>query len=223
MNEIDAQKLLESVRPGLACGDVRRIAEDVVGCLSTRQVCALLAHENVDVRRVAAMVVGLVGNRQHEGCLVQSLHDADEQVNEMAEHSLWSIWCRAAQPEAVTAFRRGVNFLEAESLDAAVESFREAQLRDGDFAEAYHQCAIAHLLQDDFEDALEDCRETIKRVPVHFGAIAGLGHCYTGLSQYRRAIEAYKRALTINPRMTGVQRAIDRIERKFLSQSSVID
>jgi tetratricopeptide (TPR) repeat protein len=223
MHDLDATKLLDSVRPGLASSDVQRIARDVVGSLTARQVCGLLTHQNVDVRRVAAMVVGLVGDRQHEGCLVHALHDADKQVNEMAEHSLWSIWFRAARPEAVQAFRSGMDFLGMESYDAAIDSFREAQQLDLDFAEVYHQCAIAHLLQDDYEEALDDCRETIKRVPVHFGAIAGLGHCYMQARQYRRALESYKRALTINPRMTGIQRTIERLEERFVSQSGAID
>jgi len=223
MNDLQAKQLLESVRPGLACGDVERIARDVADHLSARDVCGLLTHSNVDVRRVSAMVVGLVGDRQHEGCLVHALHDSDEQVHEMAEHSLWSIWFRAAKPDAVAAFRRGMDFLGKEKYDAAIDSFRGAQQLDGDFAEGFHQCAIAHFLLDDYDEALDDCRETIKRVPVHFGAIAGLGHCYMQTCKYRQALDAYKRALTINPRMHCVRRTVQQIEERMVSQSGSIE
>jgi tetratricopeptide (TPR) repeat protein len=49
-------------------------------------------------------------------------------------------------------------------------------------------------------------------MPTHFGAIAGMGHCYTQLGQLDQALECYRRALEINPRMSTIARMIDRLE-----------
>jgi tetratricopeptide (TPR) repeat protein len=44
----------------------------------------------------------------------------------------------------------------------------------------------------------------MKRNPLHFGALAGYGQIYFQLEQYERAIQYWKRALAVNPNMSGV-------------------
>jgi tetratricopeptide (TPR) repeat protein len=48
----------------------------------------------------------------------------------------------------------------------------------------------------------------MKRNPIHFGALAGYGQIYFHLEQYEKAIEYWKRALEVNPNMTGVESSI---------------
>jgi cytochrome c-type biogenesis protein CcmH/NrfG len=46
-------------------------------------------------------------------------------------------------------------------------------------------------------------------MPCHFGAWAGLGHCYAHEGQLAEAVEAYERALAINPHLEGVRQAVE--------------
>jgi tetratricopeptide (TPR) repeat protein len=48
----------------------------------------------------------------------------------------------------------------------------------------------------------------MKRNPLHFGALAGYGQIYFQLEQYERAIAYWKRALEVNPNLTGVETSI---------------
>ena len=45
-------------------------------------------------------------------------------------------------------------------------------------------------------------------MPCHFGAWAGLGHCYAHEGQLVDAVEAYERALEINPHLDGIRQAV---------------
>ena len=208
---IDRRIFLDVVRSALQAGDAQLLARRVSELWQVGEICPLLADPDVDIRRVAAVVLGFVGDVSVVGCLAKALHDIDEQVNEMAQHGLWSIWFRAGSPQAVKPFRQGVAMLGSEQYPPAVEHFLDTKRIDPDFAEAYNQCAIAHFFMGNWEAAIEDCKRTIERMPVHFGAASGMGHCYTQLGDLRRAQQCYTHALKINPRMPAIVSACDSI------------
>jgi len=131
----------------------------------------------------------------------------------MAEHALWSIWFRAGDPQATATFRAGVNLMAAESYLPAVRAFTEAAQIDPLFAEALNQRAIAHFFLYQWQESLDCSRKVICLNPTHFGAIAGMGHCFTQLGDLKRALACYRRAIQIHPRMTAVRRMIERLER----------
>jgi tetratricopeptide (TPR) repeat protein len=211
---VDAQQFLAIAEPALAGGRASELAEAVSSRWTPAELCPLLQHGEVDVRRVAAVTLGLIGDRSVIDCLARALHDKDPQVNEMAEHGLWSIWFRLCSVEAAEPFQRGLGCLEAERYDQAIAPLREAQQFDPDFAEAYNQCAIAHFFRGELDEAIDDCHAAIERMPCHFGAMAGLGHCYTQLDRLDEALACYHRTFAIHPRMGGIRQAIDRIESK---------
>lgn len=211
---IDSTEFLRVVRAGRP-GRVDELAQRVSQRWTPQQLCQMLHHEDVDVRRTVCVVLGLVGDRRVEGCLTTALRDDDAQVNELAEHALWSLWFRASTAEAAGHFCRGISALDAEEPDAAVGHFDEALKADPQFAEAMNQRAIAHYLRDRYIESMEDSRRALQIVPCHFGALAGLGHCHAQLGNFAEAGRCYRRALQINPRMYVVAAALGRIERCF--------
>lgn len=211
----DGSTFLANVRPALEKGDARELARVVARGWSAEQLCGFLHSPDTDVRRVTAFALGLVGDMKVVPCLSLALRDADEQTNQMAEHGLWSIWFRSGNLKAAKPFREGVTMLGAEAYQKAIECFREATRIDPEFAEAYNQCAIAHFFLAQWDDSIEQCKLAIEVVPTHFGAICGMGHCYTQLGGLKRALECYKRALKINPRMPAIVKACERIEQRM--------
>lgn len=209
---MDAKQFLELTLPALRNGDAAALAQMVKVRWKARELCPLLRDSDADVRRVAAVTLGLVGDMRVVSCLTGALHDADPQVNQMAEHGLWSIWFRSGSVQAHQPFREGVAMLAAESYPPAVACFEQATRIDPRFAEAFNQRAIAHFFLSEWELAINACRSAITLVPVHFGAIAGMGHCYTQLGELRRALACYRRALEINPRMPAIIQMIQRLE-----------
>lgn len=207
------------VRPALAAGDAAWLARVVSARWMPRELCRLLGHRDVDVRRVVAVTLGLVGDATCVGCLTRSLHDPDDQVTEMAEHSLWSIWFRLGKPTAAKPFSEGVSLLCTESYVEALDRFEDAIDADRDFAEAYNQCAIAHFFLGDWEASLIASQQALALMPSHFGAMAGMGHCHAELGDLETALGCYRRAISINPRMKAIADAVHRLEARLREEN----
>lgn len=212
---MDANIFLQVVRPGLQAGDPARLAHDVSRHWSAQTICKLLEHSRSDVRQVAAVVLGLIGDMRCVHQLAKALSDADEEVNRMAEHGLWSIWFRSGDPKAACLFKQGMAMIGSENYPKALDYFKAVLRIDPDYAEAYNQCAIAHYFLDQWEPSLLCCKNAIRRVPVHFGAIAGMGHSYMQLGRLDDALFCYRKALRVNPRMPALADAVVRLERQI--------
>lgn len=212
IESINSDEFLRVVGPALAHATADELADRVTERWTVQQLCQLLHNESVDVRRIACMTLGLVGDEGAMGCLTAALRDRDSQVNQLAEHALWSLWFQDGTCEARCHFKRGLAALEREDARGAVHWFHRAQRTDPRFAEAYNQCAIAHYLLEEWDASLEACRRTVDLLPIHFGAWAGLGHCHAQAGDLAEAARVYRRALAVNPRMEMIASALHRIE-----------
>lgn len=214
-NEVQSQSFLDCVRPALAERDAEQLADAVRESYDVATLRQLLAEGTLDARRVASLTLGLVGDNDAVPALAEALHDEDKVVAELAEQALWSIWFRAGQPEAIPAFREGVEAMDSDSFEQAIDHFTESIERDPDFVEAYNQRALAHYLQEDWQAALADCSHVVQRMPEHFAAWAGAGHSYAHIGELRRAAAAYRQAVEIHPRMHAIRGALERIEHRL--------
>lgn len=212
---MDSTEFLERVRPALEARDPDRLAEIVNKHWTCTQLCWLLSHGDADTRKVVCLTLGLVGEMHCVPCLTSSLRDEDPQVSRLGEHALWSIWFRSGSETSRMTFHRGLEALEKNDLETALKHFHQTTVADPDFAEAFNQCAIVHYLLEQWEQSIEDCRETVKRVPTHFGAWAGMGHGHAQLGDLEKAAECYRKALSINPRMEAIAGTLARIEERL--------
>lgn len=212
---IDPNDFLTTITPHLTRHDAAAVAQCVQARWEPRQVRRLLRDGDPHVRGSAAMVLGLIGSMADAAALTEALKDGNECVHEMAEHALWSVWFRAGKAEACEPFRAGLSLMAASDYVGAVKAFEKAHEADPAFAEAYNQCAIAHYFAGDWDASLEDCRRTVARVPDHFGAILGMGHCFAHMGEMDLALSAYARALAVNPRMPAIEDAVKRLSERL--------
>ncbi len=125
-------------------------------------------------------------------------------VSMMAEFSLWSIWFMERGSSAESLLRQAGRLEPAEAvslLDALADRYP-------DWAEPRNQRAIVNFREHRFVAAINDCRRTLAIQEHHFGAWAGLGHCYARLRENAKSQECYGRALVIHPRLSGVRQAL---------------
>jgi tetratricopeptide (TPR) repeat protein len=97
-----------------------------------------------------------------------------------------------------------------------IEAIREAtELIDEApwFAEAWNQRAIGYFARQQFEDAANDCHQTLELNAYHFGAAVGMAHCYLQLDEPFAALENFHRALRLNPDLEDVKGQIEMIQR----------
>ncbi len=173
-----------------------------------------LHRPDVDARKLALLCLTLVGTAETIPEICTQLTDNEPAVNQMAEHALWSIWFRGGSPEANAHLCRGAKQLSCKDFDAAVSHFDRAIELSPNFAEPYNQRAIARFMQDQYELSIGDCRRTIRLMPCHFGALAGMGHCFLHLGLLDHALRAYDRAIAINPHMQQVVEAAAEIRKQ---------
>jgi tetratricopeptide (TPR) repeat protein len=209
---IDPPAFVEAVKPLLEARDLHGLCTLLRSRWTPRQIADLLACTDCDARKVAALALGLVGGRRCICDLARQLRDVDPVVNEMAEHALWSIWFRLGEPAAHKKLLAGLEHLNERQFDQALADFTQAIQIDPEFAEPYNQRAIVHYLSDRMEQSIRDCRKATELMPEHFGAWAGLGHCFAQLGEPEQAIEAYQRALIINPHLDCVRQAIAQLK-----------
>jgi Tfp pilus assembly protein PilF len=69
-------------------------------------------------------------------------------------------------------------------------------------------------MKKDYGRALSDIREVLKREPRHFGALAGLGLIMQDIGDNKHALEVYRRALTLYPRMERIPDLVKTLQEK---------
>jgi tetratricopeptide (TPR) repeat protein len=175
---------------------------------------ALRAVDSADPDRRADAIKWIAshGTQDDTGVLQQHLTDASSDVREVAEAALWQLWSRSGDDEIDALLAHGVAQMQTGELDASIATFSTIIERRPDFAEGWNKRATALFLAGELRRSLADCAEVIKRNPAHFGALAGYGQIYFQLEQYDRAIGYWRRALQVNPNMTGVEISIKATE-----------
>jgi tetratricopeptide (TPR) repeat protein len=212
---IDPDQFVRLVEPLLATKDLQGLLTLLKSNWSSEQIVELLGGDHVDARKVGLLALGLVGKPCCAPAVARQLRDPDPMINGMAEHALWSVWFRGGKNcQANRQLARAAEAMNERDFPAAITCCDEAIRLDPDFSEAYNQRAIAYYLQERFWESISDCQNTTDRMPCHFGAWAGMGHCYAHLAKPREALESYHRALEINPHLDCVRQTVEELRKR---------
>ena len=162
--------------------------------------------------RAAAYALGEIANEDAIPSLVTALTHEDPGTRANAEQALWSIWFRSDDESIDAMMQKGVNHIKKRRYDEAVQVFSEVIRIAANYAEGYNQRAIAYFMSDELSKSVEDCKRTIELNPFHFGAFAGMGQCYLKLGDLSAALDAFQRALEINPNLYAIERIVLEIQ-----------
>lgn len=212
---IDPGEFVTTVQPLLEAQDPAALLQVLKSRWHCGQITELLTNESCDVRKLAALSLALVGGRCCIEALASQLKNPDPMVNQMAEHALWSIWFRSGTIEANHELCLGTRELNRKDYDHGLIHFSRAIELDPSFAEAYNQRAIAKYLQERYDESLEDCTRAVERMPCHFGAWSGMGHCHAQEGRFREALDCYCKTLSINPHFGGIRQAVCELKRRL--------
>ncbi|MDE0483480.1 MAG: tetratricopeptide repeat protein [Candidatus Poribacteria bacterium] len=174
-----------------------------------------LQSEDPYVGRAAATALGLIGSMEVVPALVENLKNDDLRACLNSEIALWKVWSRSGDESIDKMLNAGKRSLKNENFSEAVQQFTAVIEASPNFAEGYNQRAIAYFMLEEWENALADCKQTIKLNPHHFGALAGIGHVYLRLGKIDAAVDAYKQALIINPNLVSIAETIMQLRREF--------
>ena len=176
------------------------------------QALAALKHADAATRAEAVVWIANRGAMSDAPLLHERLRDESPFVRAYAERGLWLLWARSGDAATDELMARGTEEMQSGQHAKAVETFTSVIKAKPDFAEAWNRRATVHYLAGDFERSIADCGEVLKRNPLHFGALSGMGQIFFQLQDYDQALAWYRRALEVNPNMTGVELNIKGIE-----------
>jgi len=83
-----------------------------------------------------------------------------------------------------------------------------------DYVEGWNRRATLYYLQNDYAHSLEDIEQVLVREPRHFGALAGLGMIMQDLGDEKRALDAFRKALAVNPYLDKVPELVKTLTEK---------
>lgn len=127
-------------------------------------------------------------------------------------------WQVSGSPTIDLLLSRASKFAQEADLELALKIVDAAIDLAPDEAEAWHQRAMLHFLQENYQDALADLRRALSREPSHFDALNSLGIVFEELGQKRAALEAYRKALKVNPFLDSAREAEDKLSREVEGQ-----
>jgi len=138
----------------------------------------------------------------------------DESSAKAIEDRIWALWmvsgsdtCNILMSRAKMAADGQDYGLAVKLLDAVVE------LRP-DYVEGWNRRATVYYLQKDYGHSLADIRQVLAREPRHFGALSGLGAIMQEIGDDKHALEAYRRALAIDPHLEHVGEVVKTLTEK---------
>jgi len=182
------------------------------GPQTREQALAALKHADAATRAEAVVWLANRGAMSDAPLLHERLRDESPFVRAYAERALWLLWARSGDAAIDELMARGTEEMQSGEHAKAVETFTSVIKTKPDFAEAWNRRATVHYLAGDFERSIADCGEVLKRNPLHFGALSGMGQIFFQMQDYDRALAWFRRALEVNPNMTGVELNIKGIE-----------
>jgi tetratricopeptide (TPR) repeat protein len=182
-------------------------------------LCRLAAIGDRLVRRSAVLALGFVADYECNAVLGRALSDADRGVRLMAETAIRSVWCRIGT-QAQRQQLAGLVMLNRTHEYAVALRDATALIREAPWlAEVWNQRAIAQYGLGHYEQSIQDCRQTLEINPYHFGAAAGTGQCYLRIGDQAAALQAFRRALSLNPELDGIRANVQYLERAMKKKS----
>ena len=185
-----------------------------VGPLSREQALQALTDHDPALRRTAVARLGEIGMMTDVPELVKTLRDSDTQMRKVAEDAIEAVWERSGDRMIDALYKRGVEQTNNGDTDAAIETFSLIISKKPYFAEGWNRRATLYYLRNDYTRSLEDIQQVLVREPRHFGALAGLGMIMQELGDDKRALDAFRKALAVNPHLEKVPELVKSLSEK---------
>jgi tetratricopeptide (TPR) repeat protein len=128
----------------------------------------------------------------------------DEASAKHVEARIWAIWMQTPSDTAALLMVRAKAAMDAQQADVALKLLDAVIKLRPDYVEAWNRRATLHYLKNDYTRSLADIQQVLAREPRHFGALAGLGMIMQEIGDDKRALEAFRKALAINPHLEKV-------------------
>jgi tetratricopeptide (TPR) repeat protein len=138
----------------------------------------------------------------------------DDASAKHVEARIWAIWMQTPSDTAALLMMRAKAAIDAQQADVALKLLDAVIKLRPDYTEAWNRRATLYYLRNDYMRSLADIEQVLIREPRHFGALAGLGMIMQDLGDDKRALDAFRKALAINPHLEKVPELVKQLSEK---------
>jgi tetratricopeptide (TPR) repeat protein len=128
--------------------------------------------------------------------------DADSA--KLVEGRIWALWLASGSDTTDLLMGRVKTAQDAKETKLAIQLLDAVVEMRPDYIEAWNRRATLHFANKDYGRSVADIRQVLAREPRHFGALTGLGVIMQELGEEKLALEAFRRALAVNPHLQKV-------------------
>jgi tetratricopeptide (TPR) repeat protein len=138
----------------------------------------------------------------------------DQASAKHVEARIWALWLQTPSDTAALLMMRAKAAMDAQQPDLAIKLLDAVVKLRPDYVEAWNRRATLYYLQNDYVRSLADIQQVLVREPRHFGALAGLGMIMQDLGDDKRALDAFRKAIAINPHLEKVPELVKQLTEK---------
>jgi Tfp pilus assembly protein PilF len=109
---------------------------------------------------------------------------------------------------------RAQTAMEQHDIDLAIKLLDAVIKIRPSYVDAWNRRATVYYMKKEYGRALADIHEVLRREPRHFGALSGLGLIMQDLGDDKQALEVYRRALAVYPRLEHIPDVVKQLQEK---------
>jgi tetratricopeptide (TPR) repeat protein len=138
----------------------------------------------------------------------------DPESAKAVEGRIWAMWMATPSDTAALLMTRVKVAMDSKDTDVALKLLDAVIKLRPDYIEAWNRRATIYYLQNDYSRSMDDIRQVLIREPRHFGALAGLGMIMQETGDEKHALDAFRKALAINPYLERVPDLVKSLSEK---------
>jgi tetratricopeptide (TPR) repeat protein len=138
----------------------------------------------------------------------------DEASAKHVEARIWAIWLQTPSDTTALLMTRAKAAIDAQNIDVAIKLLDAVVKLNPNYIEGWNRRATLYYLKNDYARSIQDIEQVLAREPRHFGALAGLGMIMQDLGDEKRALDAFRRALAVNPHLEKVPELVKTLTEK---------
>jgi tetratricopeptide (TPR) repeat protein len=128
----------------------------------------------------------------------------DPDSAKLVEGRIWALWLASGSDTTDLLMSRVKSAMDNKDNALAIKLLDAVTRLKPDYVEGWNRRATLRFAAKDFGGALADIQQVLGREPRHFGALSGLGVIMQEFGEDKLALEAFRRALAVNPNLQKI-------------------
>ena len=193
--------------------NVNAYVRSVSNCYNVGSLERVVAVGDRTSRRGAVLALSRMADYRSNATLGRMLSDSDRGVRTLAENGIRQLWMRIGTPNQQRHLVAISEHLDEGELDRATQ-LATALVEDAPWiSQAWYFRGKAFFRLEQLDAAIQDCHQALEVNAYHFLAASVMGQCYQLQEDPVSALEAFRRALRLNPNMEEVRAQVIHLQR----------